>query len=269
MNLEDDKMSLIYSRLTSIDNYEANESLYCKIAEHVFKIHYNGREVKEGLVNYVCDIDRIDKEIWVTIEDLESECKNLKLPPISMDDMDIGLTFTSQSIESLCIQHKIADYLIAHGIILVHGVAIAVNENCVVLLADSGVGKTTHALNWIRAIPGARVINGDKPFIDVSRMQVYGSPWCGKEGMNENVSARLLSLVSLNRSDENHISSISFSEMFPKLMAQCYLPKDLILTSKTLKMIGMLNGIPCYNLECNKSSSSAVLAYNAVFNGLL
>ena len=92
-------------------------------------------------------------------------------------------------IESLEVYRKISDGMIDFGIILMHGAAVAVDGKAYIFLARSGVGKTTHIQNWMKVIPVTVVVNGDKPLIDAHAKLVYGTPWCGKESYNTNMSA--------------------------------------------------------------------------------
>ncbi len=57
-----------------------------------------------------------------------------------------------------------------------HGAAVAVDDKCYIFTAPSGTDKTTHAMNWLRAVLEAYIVNGDKPFVDVNNKLVYGSP---------------------------------------------------------------------------------------------
>ena len=166
--------------------------------------------------------------------------------------------------ESKVILRKIADVLIESNCLLIHGAAIEVEGRCFIFTADSGTGKTTHILNWLKKVPGTIVVNGDKPFIDYEKKIVYGSPWSGKEGMNTNISSRLSGIILLERGEQNIISEIRFKELLPTLIQQTYLPAG-INPVKGYQLLGQLKDIPCYRLICNMEEESAVVAYNGLF----
>ena len=90
---------------------------------------------------------------------------------------------------------------------------------------------------------------------------VYGSPWCGKEGLNANTAAPLAGIITLERGEINTITSISFKEMLPVLMQQTYVPKERNIALEVYQLIGQLKEIPCYRLRCNMEPESAVVAY--------
>ena len=165
-------------------------------------------------------------------------------------------------IESKLVLRKIADVLITEDILLVHGAAILIDGKCYIFTADSGTGKTTHILNWLDMIPGTTVINGDKPFINANTKAVYGSPWCGKESMNANMSAPLAGIVMLERGSQNSICGITFQEILPVLIQQTYIPSNH--TIRGYQLLNRLSDVPCYKLICNMDRESAVVAYEGL-----
>ena len=167
-------------------------------------------------------------------------------------------------IESIVIHRKIAEAMLDYQTLLIHGAAIAVDNNCYVFIAPSGTGKTTHIMNWKKWFPGLLVVNGDKPFINVENKEVYGTPWCGKEGMNTNTSVPLAGIICLERGSENSITPISFKEMLPYLFQQTYIPTEQKKAIQAFQYIGKLQSIPCYRLTCNMNMDSAIVAYNGI-----
>ena len=132
-------------------------------------------------------------------------------------------------------------------------------------MAPSGTGKTTHIQNWLKVVPDAFVVNGDKPFIDVINKIAYGTPWCGKENLNTNIGVPLAGLVILERSSINIIKRIDYKEMLLDLLQQCYIPKDWDLALNTYRLIGCLKDVPCYRLSCNMREESAIMAYKELY----
>lgn len=166
--------------------------------------------------------------------------------------------------ETNVIYRMIAERMLEYGVILMHGAAISADNKCYIFTAPSGTGKTTHINNWLKVIPDTFVVNGDKPLIDAEKGLVYGTPWCGKEGIGTNTVAPLAGLIHLQRGTTNTISPVSFKEMLPCLLQQVHIPaasKERILAYKCLDK---LKDIPCYLLKCNMDPESAITAYRGI-----
>lgn len=99
--------------------------------------------------------------------------------------------------------------LIDYGAFLMHGVAVAYDNRAYIFSAKSGTEKSTHALQWIKHLPEALIINGDKPIIatntDGRPTMACGSPWGGKENYYTNTMVPLKSIVMMERAEENQI----------------------------------------------------------------
>lgn len=165
-------------------------------------------------------------------------------------------------LETLAVYRQITQKLLDYDILMLHGAANAVDGRCYLFLADSGTGKTTHIRNWLKMIPGTVVINGDKPLIDMHMLDVYGTPWAGKEKYNTNTHAPLAGLVLLERGQNNTITPVSFHEALPGLLAQCHIPDGA--AEKVYPLLGRLKPVPCYRLKCNMEPESALVAYDAL-----
>lgn len=167
-------------------------------------------------------------------------------------------------LEYINIYRKIADKMPEHGVMLMHAAAISVENKAYLFLAKSGTGKTTHIMNWLRLIPEAIVINGDKPLIDSNNMTVCGTPWAGKENYNTNISVPLAGICILERGEENEIFSISSWDALKCINNQTYWPLDSGARRKTLEIIDKLGKISCYRLFCTPDILSAKVAYEAM-----
>lgn len=178
-------------------------------------------------------------------------------------DSSVAVSYSLDSFESALIYAMIAKQMVSMGICLLHGASIALDGKCFTFIAPSGTGKTTHIKNWIKKFPRTIVINGDKPLIDAETLLVYGTPWCGKEGMNTNTSAPLAGIITLERG-KNSISPISFHEMLPVLIRQTYIPQERDLAIKVYQNIGSFKRIPFYRLQCTADEESAIIAYNGI-----
>lgn len=139
-------------------------------------------------------------------------------------------------LETLAVYRKICERLVDDNIILVHSSVLMVDGQAVMFLAPSGTGKSTHSRLW-RQVYGDRVtmINDDKPLVSVrtdnngTHLTVYGTPWCGKHGIENNTSASVKAIFILKRNEINKATKIGF-----KMHFHIYLIRLIVLIMKFL-----------------------------------
>lgn len=238
-----------------------------KIADQIIAIK-NACEQTEAFFKSYC-VEKTDS--CATIDVLEEDWDkiyntSIKNPFLNKQLLgeDVAVTYDLSGIEPLIILKKTAEYMLQKDIILIHGAAIAVNGKCFIFSAPSGTGKTTHIMNWCKKIPNVIVVNGDKPFVNVEKKFVYGTPWCGKERLHANMAVPLAGIISLERGENNSIKPISFREMLPVYFQQIYIPDKPEVAIHLYQLIGKLKDIPCYRLVCNMNEDSAVVAYRGL-----
>lgn len=191
---------------------------------------------------------------------------------ISVSDEEIeaerALTqHTNGYLEFVCIYRKIAELLPDHDAFVMHGAVVCMGENCYLITAPSGTGKTTHVKLWHTAYPEAWVLNGDKPIIRKvgDRFIACGTPWNGKERFGVPGEVPLKGIAMLRRGADNSISASSGREMVSFLMKQVYIPKDPL---RRIHMLELLNdcllSVPTYSLTCNMDPSAAILSYETM-----
>ena len=212
--------------------------------------------------NYLSKFDEPDFVVGASLEEIKDEAINIIGSRI-IEHSDKNIAVDYVNIESKIILKKIANVLIGYNTLLIHGAAIAVNGKSIIFMANSGTGKTTHIMNWLRIIPGTIVVNGDKPFVDVDKRIVYGTPWSGKEGLNTNMSVPIGGIVVLERGKKNHISEISFKNLLPNLIQQTYIP-NTVSAVEGYGLLSALKDVPCFKLHCNMEKESAIVAYSGL-----
>ena len=160
--------------------------------------------------------------------------------------------------------------MLAYDTFLMHGAVAAVGERAWMFTAPSGTGKTTHVRLWLEHVPGAYVVNGDKPLIRVGRdVTAFGTPWAGKEGLERNIGVPLSGIVLLERGAANRIEPVSFSEALPELVRQTYRPKERAACEGSLRLLSCLRGrVPIWRLRCNREPEAARLAYQTLSGGV-
>lgn len=202
-----------------------------------------------------------DFSVSISQADIDLERK------ISIRDGDPEM-YEGAYLETLAVYRKIATAMLDYDTFLMHGAAVAVGESAYLFTAKSGTGKTTHINLWLQRQPGAFVVNGDKPLIQLVPDGVYvcGTPWSGKEIMNTPTKVRLKAIVLMERAAENSIRPISRMEAFPFLLRQTYRPADAEQMKKTLALMEKLSGaVNLYRFQFNNFEGDAFrTAYDAI-----
>ena len=177
--------------------------------------------------------------------------------------------FSAGYLESLAIYRKICSLLLSSDVLLFHCSALALDHQAFLFSAPSGTGKSTHTRLW-RNLFGARVqmINDDKPLLrrqaDGS-WRVYGTPYGGKDNLQENISCPVGGIVMLSQGKENRIRPLSMREAYPLLLAQTYIDQqNPAALMHTMDLVGGLARLPIYQLECTISEEAVRMAYRAL-----
>lgn len=221
------------------------------------KIKINNRFdfIKELCRDYLCEGEP-DFTVEVTDDELRIE-RELS-----------GEEYSDGYIESVCVYRKIGYRLPEFDAFILHSAAIEVDKKAYLVLAKSGVGKTTH-ICLLKQLLGhkMKVINGDKPivrFID-SKPVVFGTAWQGKENLGENRCAEISSLLFLKRGDTPEITPISQNEAALLLMRQILIPKDEQTATKALDLADrLLKTVKLYSLSATPEISSAEVSVTVI-----
>ncbi len=167
-------------------------------------------------------------------------------------------------LEYVVLLRKLADVIVNHNRVLMHGSSIAINGNGYIFTALSGTGKSTHTA-LLRKLHGdnAVMINDDKPFLDITDEGVFvcGTPWMGKHRLGSNIRVPLKGIFFLRRSEENVLSQMNAGDALMPLVAQCYRPADpekLMLTFDLVEKI--MDRVKLYDFGCNMDISAAELS---------
>lgn len=153
-----------------------------------------------------------------------------------------------------------------------HSSAVVKDGKAYLFSGPSGVGKSTHTGLWQQLFgENARVINDDKPalrYVD-GKWYAYGTPWCGKDGININVKAPLAGVCFLKQGEENNIRRMSKFEAMQRVLGQTiYQFKTEELLDKLIKNLErFLKDIPVYDLENLPEISAAQLSYETMRRG--
>lgn len=176
--------------------------------------------------------------------------------------------FSAAYCESICLYRHICETLPEYRIFLMHSSVVEVDGNAYAFTAKSGVGKSTHTALWLKNIPHARVVNGDKPLFRVEEdgsITAFGTPWNGKENWGENISAPLRAICFIERGETNSIRRTAQEDAIGRLVHQLYLrgTRDSV-NRQLVLMDALVRAVPFWVLSCTISDEAARLAYETM-----
>ena len=152
------------------------------------------------------------------------------------------------------------------GTTLVHSSVVVKDGAAVLLLGESGTGKSTHTRLWCEHIEGATLLNDDCPV--VGHGMVFGSPWSGKTPCFRPEAYPIKAIVRLSQAPHNAIRRLSTLEAFAALQPSLapMLAYDSHLSDCTVAILSwLLHSIPVYHLACLPDREAALLCYNTIY----
>lgn len=113
--------------------------------------------------------------------------------------------------------------LVRKGYVSLHSAALEDEGSAYAFSGPSGVGKSTRVDAWVKGLD-AKLINGDRPLIDVRNLELFGVPWDGKEQCFRNVHYPLKAICEIRRSKSVYVRKLSFPQRRKLLLRQCFMP---------------------------------------------
>ena len=162
--------------------------------------------------------------------------------------------------------------LVHHGGFYLHASAVVLDGKAYLFSGTSGMGKSTHTRLWQSTFgPGARVINDDKPALRLidGVWYAYGTPWCGKDGINLNEKAPVAGVCFLKQAPHNAIRRLDAQEALENILKQTiYKFQDAAALSAVLGHLDhFLGAIPIYEMENLPVPDAARLSYETMRRG--
>ena len=158
--------------------------------------------------------------------------------------------------------------LLWHDGLMLHASAVALEGRAYLFSGPCGRGKSTHTRLW-RSVFGerAQVFNDDKPALRRldGRWYAYGTPWCGKDGINLNQKWPLGGICFLEQAQENRIRRLSAAEALPLVLAQTTYrlqPQSMELLLASLDKL--LCEVPVFLLENRPEEAAARLSFETM-----
>ena len=237
---------------------------FYKIADRVFEIKERFGYIEKACADYAVPPCAPDFTFEVTDEDMKRQREGMEKAgePAAKEDY----------LEFLTAYRYVSEFLWRDDCFLLHAAVISFDSKAYAFTAKSGTGKTTHIRLWKKNF-GDRVdiVNGDKPLVrrvkegGTVKFIAYGTPWCGKERYQRNVSAPLDGICVVTRGEKNEIERIGAGEAVPVLYKQMLVVPDKKYLTAMLDMIdSMVTAIPVYKLSCNMEDEAAYVACRAM-----
>lgn len=150
-----------------------------------------------------------------------------------------------------------------------HASAVALDGKAYLFSGPCGMGKSTHTRLWQHVFgEEAKVFNDDKPALRrlEDRWYAYGTPWCGKDGININMKAPLAGICFLKQAGENSIRRLNSVEAISLFLTQTMRRfKDGANTALLLEHLDKLvREIPIFELENRPEPEAALLSYETM-----
>lgn len=230
--------------------------MLCKIADLITEIPQAGglaSRCREYLYS-----GETTPDITIRMEDYRLERYSSQTPQEFIDYMESGAQFYRQ--------------LLDFNGFYIHASTVVLDGKAFLFSGHSTAGKTTHTRLWQQVFgPAARVINDDKPAL--RRVDgvwyAYGTPWCGKDGININERAPIAGVCFMKKAAENHIRRLTKTEALQKVLGQT-IRKSLTmeqLDRLITELDNFLRMIPVYELENRPEPEAVRLSYDTMRAG--
>lgn len=206
--------------------------------------------------DYLCD-ERLTFDIAILEEELKKENWTTSSESLAIY-LESGFQFYKRLLEF-------------NGLML-HASAVELDGKAYLFSGPCGMGKSTHTKLWKKLFgEKAIVFNDDKPALRrlEEKWYAYGTPWCGKDGINENRKVPLAGICFLQQADQNKIRRLTNNEAMQKIISQTtYKLKDPEMMNLMLNHVeSLIQEIPVYLLENRPEPEAAYLSYKTMKRG--
>lgn len=166
---------------------------------------------------------------------------------------------------------------VAYGIATVRSLTVAIHastilykEKAILVLGESGTGKSTHTRLWRENILGASLLNDDSPILRIEddKVMAYGSPWSGKMNCYVREGYPLAACIRLSQAPHNKIRRLNVHAAFAALHPSCPPPfaYDNRLYDSIVEFLSkLLTDVPVYHIEALPDAEAAFLSRNTIF----
>lgn len=168
--------------------------------------------------------------------------------------------------------YQFYNQLLDHDGLYLHASAVVRDGKAYLFSGHPGTGKSTHTQLWLDTFGGdCRIINDDKPALRCidGIWYAYGTPWCGKDGINRNEKIPLAGICFLKQAPHNQIRRLQPNESIPMLLSQTIHKRQNARRLNALLgyLEKLLTRIPVYELENLPEPAAAQMSYEAMQRG--
>lgn len=155
--------------------------------------------------------------------------------------------------------------------VAIHSSTIVYRGQAVLMLGESGTGKSTHTRLWREHIEGARLLNDDSPIVCAHADRTpdcHGSAWSGKTPCYINAHAPIRAFVRLSQAPHNRIRKLSRLESIGALLPSCPLAfshDKQLFNAVCATVSSILKHTEVYHLECLPDADAARLVRDTLF----
>lgn len=160
--------------------------------------------------------------------------------------------------------------LLHYNGMMLHASSVALEGRAYLFSGPCGMGKSTHTRLWQQVFgeENAIVFNDDKPALRRldDRWYAYGTPWCGKDGINVNMKVPLAGICFLKRGTENKIRRLNSMEALSCVLSQTLrrFKKEENLNLMLSHTERLIEEIPIFELENLPVPDAARLSYETM-----
>lgn len=164
-----------------------------------------------------------------------------------------------------------SDALLAFDCVILHAAALRWRDRSWLIIAPSGVGKSTQTRNLQELLPGqVSVICGDRPVLERcgGAFRVHPSPWNGKENWHGAEAAPLGGLILLRRGPENRLYALREDEAILNLyVAFIHTSASVEAVTKVADLEdGLLRAVPTWLLVSDTVPDSTRCLVDGIFS---
>ena len=152
--------------------------------------------------------------------------------------------------------------------LMLHASCVVVDGYAYLFSGPCGMGKSTHTAKYLKAFPDAVIINDDKPALRRvdGKWYAFGTPWCGKDGINENSYAPIAGICFLHRGD-TQINRLKPLEAVGYILKQTNGRKTPEQARKLMRLINMLVAeVPFFEFYNHADDGAERITYSVMKN---
>lgn len=158
------------------------------------------------------------------------------------------------------------------GGMMLHASAVEFEGRAYLFSGPSTVGKSTHTRLWRQLLgEGVQFFNDDKPALRCmdGTWYAYGTPWCGKDGINQNKKVPVAGICYLKQGHQNSIRRLTEQEAMIYTISQS--TKKMPAADKMIPLLSVVDKlvreVPMYELENMPELAAAQLSYETMRAG--